>query len=188
MKVVYTGRNVDISDGQKAKLQRKFDKINRILTRGRDLEAHVVLSRERRGCEAEVTLRALQHTLVVTGHNAQAFAAAHIAVDKLERQAAKNKHKLVDVRRPLRRSAEPKIPVAEAVAAEAKAQPKPTAAPRGPARNDNVAPKPLTLEGAQMALESDGGHQLTYRDVDSGRMCVLFRGPDGQLQVVETPA
>ena len=89
MKVVYTCRHADISDGQKAKLQRKFEKINRILTHGRDLEAHVVLSRERRGCEAEVTLRALHHTLVVSGQNAQAFAAAHIAVDKLVRQAAK---------------------------------------------------------------------------------------------------
>jgi ribosomal subunit interface protein len=188
MKVVYTCRHADISDGQKAKLQRKFEKINRILTHGRDLEAHVVLSRERRGCEAEVTLRALHHTLVVSGQNAQAFAAAHIAVDKLVRQAAKNKHKLVDVRRPLRHRDEPKIPVREVMAAQAKAEPEPAAAPSGPVRSHNLAPKPLTLEGAQMALESNGGHQLTYRDADSGRICVLFRGPDGGLQVVETPA
>ena len=185
MKVVYTGRHADISDGQKAKLQRKFDKINRILSRGRDLEAHVTLSRERRDCEAEITLRALHHTLVVTGHNAQAFAAAHIAVDKLARQAAKNKRKLVDVRRPLRHRDEPKIPVREAIAAQA--EPEAAAKPSGPVHSRNLAPKPLTLEGAQMHLESNGGHQVTYRDADSGRICVLFRGPDGELQLVETP-
>ena len=185
MKVVYTGRQAEISERQKAKLQRKFEKINRILSRGRDLEAHVTLSRERHGCEAEVTLRALHHTLVVSGHNAQPFSAALIAVDKLEKQAARNKHKLVDVRRPLRQRDEARIPVREALAAQAEPEPAPTNG--GVFRNESVAPKPLTLEEAAMEIESGARHQITYRDAESDRVCVLFRRPDGGLELVETP-
>ena len=186
MKVVYTGRYADISDGQKAKLQRKFDKINRILSRGGDVAPRVVLSRERRGCEAEVTLRALHHTLVVTGHNAQAFAAAHIAVDKLERQAARNKRKLVDVRRPFRHRDEPKVQARQAIAPENQPEPKATAG--GPQRSQNEASKPLTVEEAQIELESGDSTQITYRDAEIGHVCVMFRGPSVQVEVVETPA
>ena len=99
MRVHYTGRKADISDRQKQKLQLKFDKIHRILGPKDSLEAHVVLSRQRRLCEAEVTLRALSHTLVVTASHAEPLSALLAAVDKLSKQAVKNKHKLIDVRR-----------------------------------------------------------------------------------------
>ena len=99
MRVHYTGRKADVSDKQKQKLQVKFDKIQRILSPKDSLEAHVVLSRQRHLCEAEVTLRALSHTLVVTATNAEPLSALLAAVDKLSKQAVKNKHKLIDVRR-----------------------------------------------------------------------------------------
>ena len=99
MRVHYTGRKASISDKQKQKLQVKFDKIDRILSPKDSLEAHVILSRQRHLCEAEVTLRALSHTLVVTASNAEPLSALLAAVDKLSKQAVKNKHKLIDVRR-----------------------------------------------------------------------------------------
>src|SRR5690606_18339282 len=99
MIVTYTGRQVEITDQEKEKAKRKFEKIHRILSDNRNLEAHVILSKQRHVCEAEVTLRALHHTLVVTGSNAQPFAALTEALAKLEKQASRNKHKLVDGRR-----------------------------------------------------------------------------------------
>ena len=100
MKINYTGRNVTITDQEKDKAARKFEKIHRILAANRNLEAHVIFSKTRNVVEAEVTLRALNHTLVVSGFNASAFNALLQAVAKLEKQAVKNKHKLVDMRRP----------------------------------------------------------------------------------------
>ena len=70
MKVHYTGRHADITDQEKAKALRRFEKVHRVFGSAKDLEAHVILSKQRHFIEAEITLRALQHTLVVTGQNA----------------------------------------------------------------------------------------------------------------------
>ena len=152
MRVLYAGRQAYGSDGQKAKVQRESGKINRALARDGHLDARMDLSRGRHDCEPEVTLRELYQTLVVTGHNAQAFAAVHIGVDKLERQAAKNKCKLVNVRRPPRQRDEPEVQARGAIAAENAPVPEPE--PKGRRRTQNEASKPLRREGAQMALES----------------------------------
>ena len=99
MRIHYTGRNAEVSDEQKQKVQRKFEKVHKILRPNQSLEAHVTLSRQRHLCEAEVTLHALNHTLVVTGTAQEPYPALLAAVDRLEKQAVKNKHKLIDVRR-----------------------------------------------------------------------------------------
>lgn len=96
MKVEYTGRKADLAAKERIKLGRKFDKIQRILTRRATLEAHVTLSKQRHLCEAEVTLRALRHTLVVVGTGITSFVALNSALDKLEKQALRNKRKIVN--------------------------------------------------------------------------------------------
>ncbi len=96
MKIEYTGRKSDLTAKERIKLGRKFDKIQRILTRRATLEAHVKLSKQRHLCEAEVTLRALRHTLVVVGTGITSFAALNSALDKLEKQALRNKRKIVN--------------------------------------------------------------------------------------------
>jgi putative sigma-54 modulation protein len=181
MKVVYTARKADISDQEKGKAQRKLDKVHRILGGNRSLEAHVVLSRNGHGCDAEVTLRALHHTLVVNGANAQPFGALTIALAKLEKQAVRNKHKLIDKsRRGARDGAPPAGPQAVAPAPEVGAAAKPVV------RAARIAPKPMTLEEATLQIESGGAHHVTYRDAKTGAVCVLLRRTDGVLELVET--
>jgi hypothetical protein len=48
-----------------------------------------------------------------------------------------------------------------------------------------VEPKPLTLEGAIMALEDKNRDQVTYRDAESGAWRVLLRRRDGNLELIE---
>ncbi len=184
MQVTYTSRNAEISEQQKRKVQRKFEKIHKILNPNRELEAHVVLSRQRHLCEAEVTLQALHHTLVVTASNSEPLAAVLGAVDKLEKQAVKNKHKLIDGRRSERKR---RVPASS---------PEPTAPPpadqeparRSIVRGDAVAPKPLTVEEAEMRIEERDCDQVTFRDAESGRLQVLFRRRDGRLELVDVGA
>ena len=52
-------------------------------------------------------------------------------------------------------------------------------------RSNGVEPKPLTLEEAQLQLEQNDHDQVTYRDAESGRICVLLRRRDGNLELVE---
>lgn len=192
MKVHYTGRKAeiaDISEAQKRKLQGKFDKIHKILGRRHSSEAHVIISRQRHRFEAEVTLHALNHTLVVSASNADIVASLQAALEKLEKQAIKNKHKLIDGRRPERQRGEPSpatgvaIEKASAAIEGSNSGLKP-ANPRV-IRTGNVAPKPLTLEGAIMQLEESNRDQLTYRDAESGELRVLLRRRDGNFELVE---
>ena len=99
MEVHYTERYASVSDADKEKAARKFEKVHRILSADRDLEAHVIFSKNGSGVEAEVTLHALHHTLVVTDTNGDAFTALNHALAKLEKQARKNKDKLIETRR-----------------------------------------------------------------------------------------
>ena len=184
MQVTYTARNADISEQQKRKVQRKFEKIHKILNPNRDLEAHVTLSRQRHLCEAEVTLQALHHTLVVTASNSEPLAAVLGAVDKLAKQAVKNKHKLIDVRRSERNRRAPASAREPSAAPPTNRQP----ARRSIVRGNSVAPKPLTVEEAEMRIEERDCDQVTFRDAESGRLQVLFRRRDGRLELVDVSA
>ena len=189
MRVHYTGRNAYVSDLEKQKLQPKFDKVHKILGRRHGSEAHVVVKRQRHLYEAEVTLQALSHTLVVTAATADSFASLLACLDKLEKQAIKNKHRMIDGRRPERQRGEPSPGVVAAMQGASRAIDNAA----GPAHDNgprvvhsgSVSPKPLTLEGAIMALDEEDRDQVTYRDAESGSLRVLLRRRDGNLELVE---
>jgi putative sigma-54 modulation protein len=182
MKVHYTGRPARFSETQERKLNVKLSKCHKILGKKHNLEAHVKFSRQRHLYEAEITMRALNHTFVVSSSNVDAFLAVQSATDKLERQAARNKHKLIDVRRHQNQRTPSQIAPTESPAKRQKA------ASDGRAqliRNSGVAPKPMTVEEAMIQIEELDRDQLTYRDAESGELRVLLRRRDGKLELVE---
>jgi putative sigma-54 modulation protein len=189
MRIHYTGRNAEVSDEQKQKVQRKFEKVHKILRPKQSLEAHVTLSRQRHMCEAEVTLHALNHTFVVTGTGQEPYAALLAAADKLEKQAVKNKHKLIDVRRSERNRAQrfsgEEDAAPEAAGAKQKSGGKPKNHTPRVLRGSEIAPKPLSVEGAVLKLEELDRDHLTFRNAEDGRVNVLMRRRDGNLELIE---
>lgn len=179
MRVDYTGRPEPFSEAQERKLDAKFRKCHKILGRSRDLEAHVKMTRQRHKFDAEITLRALQHTLVVSGSSVDAFQAVQAAVDKLTQQVVRNKHKLIDVRRhqSQRAAYSQTAPVAEAAAG--------TAPAKEVIRSNNLASKPMTVEEAVLQIDEVGGEHLAYRDAESGELRVLLRRRDGKFELIE---
>ncbi|HUG82072.1 MAG TPA: HPF/RaiA family ribosome-associated protein [Bryobacterales bacterium] len=183
MKVSYTSRPEGFTETQEQKIGVKLSKCHKILGKRHSLTAHVKFSRQRHLFDAEITLRALNHTFVVSSSNTDAFLAVQSAADKLERQAARNKHKLIDVRRHSNPRIAPPGLAAEPPAIEPRAG--------APAkvkliRNNDVAPKPMTVEEAMIQIEELDRDQLTYRDAESGGLRVLLRRRDGKLELVET--
>jgi putative sigma-54 modulation protein len=188
MRIHFTSRNADISESEKQRVEKKFGKFQRLFGR-KAQEAHVILSRQRHLYEAEVTLRALNHTLVVSAARVDAYAAMLAALEKLEKQAVRNKHKLIDGRRPERQRGEPS-PAAEAAVnpdAEAIEKAGGNSQARRPRviRSSDVVDKPLTMEEALLRLEEQDRDQLTYRDAENGRLRVLLRRRDGDFELVE---
>lgn len=184
MEVHYTERYAKITDAEKKKASAKFAKIHRILSANRDLEAHVIFSKNGSDVEAEVTLHALHHTLVVTDRNGDAFVALRGALTKLEKQAVKNKVKLIETRRPSRQRGDLSAAVAAILP---KAVPEKANGVRVIAAAKMVS-KPLTVEEARIVLEQKDRDQVTFRDLESGRTCVLLRRRDGNLELVEIKA
>ena len=184
MKVYYTGRPTRFTDARERKLTAKLDKCHKILGKRRSLEAHVRMARQRHLFDAEITLRALNHTFVVSGSSVDAFLAVQSAVDKLERQAARNKHKLIDVRRHQNQRTPP--PVAARGTETPAEDPAANSDSRTTLiRSNSIAPKPMTVEEAIIQIEELDRDQLTYRDAESGDLRVLLRRRDGKLELVE---
>ena len=92
MNVRYTGRQVELSEAQKKKLDARFQRIQKVLKRHQP-EAHAILSQERGRYRAEVTLNFQHHTMAVECISADATAAVQEAVEKLEKQIIRNKDK-----------------------------------------------------------------------------------------------
>ena len=192
MKVYYTNRNVEIRDAQRRKIEAKFKKVHRILGGKASTEAHVIFTRQRHLCDAEVTLRALNHTLVVSAAHVDPFVALCAAADKLEKQAVKNKHKMIDVRRPERQRDEPS-PATQA-AARMTAAAVSSDSNHANSRNNRkprivhsnrVLPKPGTVEEAVIQLDERDCDQITFRDAETGGLRVLLRRRDGDLELVD---
>ena len=190
MKVHYTGRKAEISDAQKRKLDRKFRKCQKILGGKHSPEAHVVVNRQRYRFDAEITLRALNHTFVVSGVHVDCFHALLTALDRLEKQIVRSKHKLIDGHRPERQRGQ-FSPVTQAALTELmrKAADENSGAAAGsPAhivRSNRVAPKPMTVEEALLQIDELGSDHVTYRDAESGELRVLLRRRDGGLELIE---
>ena len=177
MNIHYTGRQVELSEAQKKKLDAKFEKIHTILGKRHEPEAHVILSLERRLHNAEVTLHYRHHTMVVQCSGPDLYAAAQEAVEKLEKQIIRNKDKWRERKRRAK-------PVWERAARQEKPD---GGAAVGPKvfRSTTPAAKPLTIEEAILEMEQDDRDCVVYEDADKGRLAVLFRRRDGHLELVE---
>ncbi len=188
MRIEYSGLKADLSERERIKVERKLAKIQRILTRRDDLETQVRLSRQRHLCEAEVMLRALRHTLVVAGTGSTTFAAMNSALGKLEKQAVRNKHKIIDTHRPGRQRDQPSVVLEDSIRRSAEAVEIPAeAAPstHRVVRAGRVEAKPMTEDEAVLLLEAGKRDYVSYRDADSGYINVLVRGRDGVADLVE---
>lgn len=179
MNLHYTGRQVELPEAQRKKLEVKFQKIQKILGNRHEPETHVILSQERHLHHAEVTLHYRHHTLVVECSGTDLFGVVQEAAEKLEKQVIRNKDKWREQTRRTR-------PLREIAAEGPAGAPEQAAAPAPRVfRHVTPAAKPLTVEEAILEMEQDDRDFVAYQDADKGRLSVLFRRRDGHLQLVE---
>jgi ribosome hibernation promoting factor len=203
MKVSYKG----IKSGLPAKLQEKLDtkfaKLSKLVDGRGEKQAHVVVTSERHLHKAEITLHVHNHQLIGIGSDSDVFKAISTALDRIEKQAAKEGAKW---RETVRRSESIKIVSAKdaelgapkPVAPRKIAQGKAAAGNNGQARrtpvtsdarvfrpNQHERGKPITLEEALLEME-DGRDYVAYRDADKQVVCMLIRRRDGHYDLIET--
>lgn len=198
MKVSYKGIQKDLPSKLQDKLDAKFAKLSKVVDGRGEKQAHVVVTSERHLHKAEITLHVHNHQLVGIGADSDLFTAMSAALDRIEKQAAKQGAKWRDT---TRRSEPMKTATAKA-APEIAAQPpgsvKTASRKTGPAGakspasgtrvfrpNHHEQGKPITLEEALLEME-DGREYVAYRDADKQVVSILIRRRDGHYDLIET--
>jgi putative sigma-54 modulation protein len=185
MRLDLTGRHLDITDGVRRIIEGKLARIERRMNDSA-VSAQVVLSREKTGSRADVTLHARgEKFLHGAGRGVSIATAMSQAVDKLMQQAETVKGKWQ-----ARKRRATKAPAAAQAAAAASTATPP--APRRPARARlprtlRVSRQPiLVLSVGEASSRVTNGGIVIFRDAESDRLSVIYRAPDGDLTLVET--
>jgi ribosomal subunit interface protein len=89
MKVSYTGIKHGLPAKLQDKLDTKFAKLSKLVDGRGEKQAHVVVTSERHLHKAEITLHIHNHQLVGIGSDSDVFKAMSAALDRIEKQAAK---------------------------------------------------------------------------------------------------
>jgi putative sigma-54 modulation protein len=194
MKISYTGRHEEFPPKQRAKLEAKIQKLSKLMERRGEKEAHVILTQERFLRKVEITINAWDHSMVGVGTDSDPVAAAHAALDRLEKQVLKVRTKMRDTKRHKGKDvaavAEKAPPVAHAKSGK-NAGAAISAARGGGNRkkifrvNHGDGSKPMTLEEAMLEMEASQDY-MVYRDAQTDKVSVLMRRPDGHFDLIES--
>jgi putative sigma-54 modulation protein len=189
MRLELTGRHVDITPVLRRLVDRKLARLERMLNDSA-LSAQVVLTREKRGRRADVTLHARgEKFLHGVGALGSWEASMSEAVDKIAQQAQKIKGKWQERKR---RGAKGTAVGAEHETAASRTASAAVAAvrPRMPPilRASRQAIKAMSVADAAREADANGEGVVIFRDPESAAISVLFRRTNGELTLVETEA
>ncbi len=175
MKVTYTGGNGEFSAAEKTRLETKLAKLGKMIDKKGEKEAHVILTAEKRGKKAEITVNYLHHSFAGAGSGPAYLPAVAAALAKLEKQILKVTAKLRDGKR---NGVKPAV-----VAAAAAVKTVPVAT--GPKLFEaKVSKKPMTVDEAVAVSQRKKVNYVAFRDADTNGISIVIQRPDGSYDVV----
>jgi putative sigma-54 modulation protein len=190
MRLELTGRHVEITPAIRRLVDRKLARLERMMNDSA-VSAQVVLTSEKRGRRADITLHARgEKFLHGVGDSTAWEASLSQALDKIVQQARKVKSKWQE---PKRRSVKG-VPMvgesAEAVAVRPVAARGAATKPRMPRilRASRQALKAMSVGEAAREIDANGEGVLVFRDAETAGISVLYRRANGELTLVETEA
>lgn len=175
MRLVLTGRHVDITPGLRRLVDGRIARLDRLLGDAA-VSAQVILSLEKSRHSVEMTVHVRGDHMLSGRATATAWAGALAgACLKLERQAERLKGRWADRKR---RGSSLRVP------APAPPVPVRSASPRV-VRLTRARFKPMSIETAAMELAANGDPYLLFRNVETDALSVLLRGRAGEFHLVE---
>ena len=176
MRLVLTGRHVDITPGIRRLVDGKLARLERLLGNAL-VSSQVVLTLEKGRRLADVTVHVSgDHTLSTRTDGPTWSVVLTRAVEKIQHQAVKLKGKWDERKR--RR---------DPVVAAARAEVPPPRAANGPrvVRVSRAQFKPMSVESAAIELAASGDPFLLFRNVETDGLSVLVRRAGGAFGLVE---
>jgi putative sigma-54 modulation protein len=210
MKIHFTGRQTDVSDAMKRFVTERLEKVTKYLSSVQDVT--VTLSVEKYRQIAEICVQSKPFPLNGMEVTNDMHASVSAVLDKLERQARKQKEKVRDRKKrgpnkeELLQQLEPSTGAEEGVDSgdggeevEEEEEEEPAAgaaAPQGAwrppgipvVRSETSPVQPLSLEEAARQLHDSTREFLVYRDSRNGRINVLYRRSGGDLGLIDPDA
>jgi putative sigma-54 modulation protein len=200
MDVEYTGRQYEVTPANRKEVEAGLAKLRKILRN--KFDAKVILAVEKRRHKAEITVNSRVGPLVGLAQAGDMNAAIGEALDHLEKQAVRNKTRIITKKRrshdKWNGEAKPKT-ANRAAAASAGPDPEPVemVVHKFPAvakstevhlvRSDEaVAMRPMTLEEAIKEAHFRDRDVFVFRD-PKGKLMVLHRTRDGKMELIEAP-
>lgn len=183
MRLDLTGRHVDITPGVRRVIDGKLARLERMLNDSA-VSAQVVLSKEKNGSRADVTLHARGEKFLHGQGRGENFAAAMAeAVEKLVHQAQTVKGKW-EARKRRGRKGTDEAPVDAVQEAEAPKKRARVKMPRILKASKQVIRDMSAGDAANLVDGGDG--PIIFRDVETERIAVLYRTPGGDLTLIDT--
>jgi ribosome hibernation promoting factor len=199
MNVEYTGRHYEVTPTDRKDVEAGLSKIRKIL---RDrFDTKVVLAIEKHRHKAEITINSRVGPLVGLAQAKDMTAAIGEALDHLEKQALRNKTRIITKKRRNHNgkwTEEAKTePIAQVAAAAGDSQTVAMVVHKFPAvakttevhlvrSDDAVALYPMTLEEAIKEAHFRDRDVFVFRD-PKGKLMVLHRTRDGKMELIEAP-
>ncbi len=179
MNVEITGRHIEITPAIQTYVLNRLRKFTRIL--GEGITFHVIIDVEKQRHTAEILLKSRLLSLTGKGETADMYASIIRAVEKLERQALKQKSKIIETKRQRAKakSVAVKSGVSETRAAAVVNR-------RNGINEEEAHRKPMAVEEAVLELGHSEYPFVVFRNVESGAVNVLYRRKDGSLGLIHT--
>lgn len=175
MKVIITGKNVELTDAIKERINDKLTKLDKMFTK--ETTATVTLKKENGKDVCEINIPVKGNLLRVSERQDNLFSAIDVAIDKLERQIRKYKTKIRDNRiHNIMKN------VAEGNFSDEEIKEEPTEI--NIVKKKQILLKPMDDEEACMQLDMIGHSFFIYANTN-GKTCVAYKRGDGNYGIIE---
>ncbi|MBQ7743470.1 MAG: ribosome-associated translation inhibitor RaiA [Lachnospiraceae bacterium] len=175
MKVIITGKNIELTDAIKKRVEDKLSKLDKFFTN--ETTATVTLKKEKIGDVAEINIPVRGTLLRVSECQDNLFASIDTAVDKLERQIRKYRTKIHDnkIHNIMKNMSSGDF--SEEKVEEENAEIKIV-------KKKQMLLKPMDEEEACMQLDMIGHSFFIYENT-KGKICVAYKRGDGNFGIIE---
>lgn len=172
MKVNIHGKNVQITEGMQAKIEKKLQFLKKYFIIDENTVANVLVTVLPNKQKLEVTIPTKFGILRSEVIHEDVYSAIDLVIDKLEDQIRRQKTRLYRKGKEGLAKAfmeeEDEVDIERIV------------------RNKSIKPEPIELEEAIMRMEMLGHTFFIYRDIGSDEISVVYRRYDGGYGVIET--
>jgi putative sigma-54 modulation protein len=172
MQVLVTFRHMEATDALRRYAEQKVARVHKLMRR--PVEAHVVLSVNKKRHHAEITLSGEHLHVNAMEETGDLYSAIDLAMDKIERQIRKHVTK---------RRGHKHVVVPAPTAAASTAPARPARAPR--LSTERVLVEPMTVREAMRRIARDGTEVMLFHNEVTDALTVLYRRKDGAYALIE---